>query len=367
MDPGRGGTHRPDSVPAYPADPSFASERTQTTDIIAIAVIFAAMTGVALANASTLARQGSDLGTDIGTYAFVYERVVACHCLTPMVDQNGSEVIWHALVLASASAGLDFNAWLVFVIGLQMLVWAIFGYCLARLAGLSAVLSAIAIPAVLLVVMTSPFLVAGQTNILRAGLAVPVGAVGAVLWFSPNHRWAAATLIAASALIQTPVGIIMMSAVGAASLIPGGATVWTFFAASLAYLSGATGTLSGWLLPGAWLNPVREYAADFDYITGVRTDFLAFVVVQFIVLCVLQRDFPTAYGAQMMRWALGLALPFLIVGGEAAFSDRWLQPYWSIIPICILILIYGRMPNLGRFFLSTACTVALLIVLLLRT
>lgn len=294
---------------------------------------------LALGLARTLAIRGVDLGPDIRNYWLFYETVGDCACLAPNPAVTW-DIGWAGLALFGNEVGLVFTDWLTLVILLQSILWMFFGYGAARLLEMSRESALLVVPLTLLLVQVYPFLHAGQANILRSGLATPLGAL-ATLAVAKGMHGPAGLLAVAALSLHLQVGLILCVGLFGFAFVRRAWGIGVFAVLSVGYMAGVSPTIGGALIPEPILSIALGYGAEAAYITGVRLDFLAFTVIQFgVVLALAWRYQESAYGGRIVSWLVGLAFPFLLVGGVGAYADRWLQPYWSVAAVIIALLVF---------------------------
>jgi hypothetical protein len=318
---------------------------------------------LAVWHAMTLYQRGSGLGPDIPNYKAFYDTIGACDCLNLGPGIN-SEFLWSVLAVAGTSLGLSFQQWFVLIVSLQAITWMAFGFQASRLLGLSASHATLSIPLVLLVVHTIPFTQAGQTNVLRSGLAVPIGALATVL-IAQERRKLASLFVLCAVGIQFEVSILMLVGIGTFLFLERNWSLWIGGVMSAVYALGVSTVLAGLIVPPSLLTLGLEYGAGAQYRTGVRLEFLIFSTAQFVLVWVFtRRETPDSFAWRTIPWLTGLAVPFLLLGGVAAYSDRWLQPFWSIASVLIAVLLFRRCQESLQVWLGVASLAALTALIL---
>ncbi len=303
---------------------------------------------LSLGHSIGLVRQLDSFGPDAVSYATSYE--------SHNLDAFSLEYLWQGMVHLGWTFDLSFSQWLVGLLTLQCLVWCVFGYRVAIAMGLPRPMARAMLPLTLIAVFIYPFLVSGQTNILRAGLSVPLGALGALSLI--KREWVPGiALLAAATLVHTPVGLIMIcGALG--MLLSRKAAVFVFIVCAGAY------TLSiHFFAPSFLLDMVRDYGSSSEYITGVRYDFLLFSVFLLAVVALLTMNDPQrSVAARTGPWLVGLSVPFLLVGGSFAFADRYIQPMWALAPILIIVLVQRLLSPTWRSVVCIEAAIAAVII-----
>lgn len=85
-----------------------------------------------------------------------------------------------------------------------------------------------------------------------------------------------------------------------------------------------------------------------------------------MVFVLSRRDAPRSFGQRSVAWLVGLTVPFLLIGGVATFSDRWLQSFWTIAPMLAVVLFFRAVPRWCQFWLGTSFALLAVAFTLLR-
>lgn len=159
--------------------------------------VWAPMLLTATWHSRALATRGVELGTDIQNYKWAYEG-----------GGPSEDPLWTLLERAAYAIDLSFEGWLTLVLVLQAVLWMLFAFQSARILGIHHDFAALLVPSSLLLVQLYPYFVGGQTNILRAGLSTPLGAL-AVAALARSLDSTAAILLLAAVGVHRQVGVIV--------------------------------------------------------------------------------------------------------------------------------------------------------------
>lgn len=339
----------------FPASP-VPARRTQRERQLADMILVAICAVLALLHGRALVDRGVDLGPDIPVYAATYE--------SQFLEPFRLELLWGLLVRAGGSLGAEFDDWLFFLIVAQNLLWAVFAWQMARLIGMERA-AVVALPLVLVLLFTYPFLLSGQVNTLRAGLAIPLGALAAVAYLRES-RGLLVALLAASIGFHTEVGLIMLAGILGFIFVRRRVALAAFFAACVVYALGLSELVWHSVIPAQFAGTVARYGLGSEYDHGVRLDFLAFTVAMMMLVALLTWSAsPGGYTSRSVPWLTFLSMPFLLVGGTFAYADRYLSPMWAISAVLVGVLAVGRLRPVGQFLAGSAATLVAAAVLVL--
>ena len=301
-------------------------------------------------------------GNDIALYAGHYFDVTYCGCLRYM-EPGSSEYLWAYLMLAFSKLGFSFATFQFVVVLAQKFLWLTFALISVRSIGGSRGITALAlVPVVLLLMQVYPFLISGQSNILRAGLAVPVSSLAVLAWWH-HRRVLAVVLLVCTAGLHEQLIWIALSGFLFFLLIRKAIAGFAFWSLAIAYLLGLSTLIARFVVPPSLLRAGLEYGAGSGYDVGIRWDFALLTVVLYALIALLTSQ--QGFEGRLSSWMTGLSVPFLLVGGAAAYADRWISPMWSVSAVLLVVLGFHRMPDRAKApvaLLSLFASVGLLLL-----
>lgn len=338
---------------------SITGGRLKRSERLTFLVVFSLSVLITVIHSRTLAMEGMSSGSDIRLYAYTYE--------TQSLEAFSREYLWVLANRVGLLLELHFSTWLEGILITQALLWMLFGWQAAISLGVQREFAPFALPITLVLLYTYPFLVSGQTNVLRTGLAVPLGSL-ALLAFVARRRFVGSLLLATSLGFHFEVGVIMAAGLVAYTLLSRRGASITVITLAIVYALGLSTLLAGALLPSTVTSAASQYGLESEYRSGVRLDFLLFTLAIVGGNWLLSRSFPPrSFGNRALAWLVGLSIPFLLLGGQYAYSDRYILPLWAAGCVLIAALLYGRVSSSAQLLIGTTSLIGLAVIVLLAT